>query len=91
MRSAGSSGSPTARPVRATSVRAVDRDLRSEQMLGQARTDAAGAYRIAYLDEQFRKRERGSADLVVKALAADVRCSRRRRCCSTPRPKPRST
>jgi hypothetical protein len=58
-------------PARATSVQAVDRDLRSEQLLGQARTDDAGAYRIGYSDEQFRKRERGSADLVVKALAPD--------------------
>jgi hypothetical protein len=56
-------------PARDTNVSAYDRDLRSERLLGQTRTDGAGAYRIAYSDEQFHRRERGSADLVVKALA----------------------
>jgi len=49
-------------------VLAVDRDLRSEEQLGRALTDAAGAYRIGYSAEQLRRAERGSADLVVRAV-----------------------
>jgi Tc toxin complex TcA C-terminal TcB-binding domain/Neuraminidase-like domain/Salmonella virulence plasmid 28.1kDa A protein len=58
-------------PAPATSVSAFDRDLRSEELLGQSQTDRTGAYRIGYSDAQFRKLESGSADLVVKALAAN--------------------
>lgn len=57
--------------ARGIAVSAVDRDLRSEQLLGQSRTDNSGAYLIAYKAEQFGKSEVGSADLVVKALAED--------------------
>lgn len=60
-----------ASPAREARVAAYDRDLRKEELLGETQTDSAGAYRIAYSDQQFRKREHGGADLVVKALAAD--------------------
>ena len=60
-----------ASPARETKVAAYDRDMRKEELLGETRTDNTGAYRIAYTDEQFRKRERGGANLVVKAFAAD--------------------
>jgi hypothetical protein len=60
-----------ASPARETKVAAYDRDLRKEELLGQTQTDSAGAYRIAYSDQQFRKNERGGADLVVKALGPD--------------------
>jgi hypothetical protein len=50
---------------------AFDRDLRSEERLGEAQTDREGAYRIEYAGTQFLNRERGTADLVVKALDAD--------------------
>jgi len=49
---------------------AFDRDLRTEQTLGEARTDPAGAYRIAYAPEAFRKAESGGADLLVRAFDA---------------------
>jgi hypothetical protein len=58
-------------PARNITVSASDRDLRSEQLLGQARTDNIGAYQIGYKAEQFSKSERDSADLVIKALADD--------------------
>ena len=50
-------------------VQAFDRDLRHEQSLGQTQTDKKGFYQIQYSAEQFRKQEKGSADLVVKASA----------------------
>ncbi len=52
-------------------VQAFDRDLRSEEPLGGALTDRNGAYRIGYSVNQIRKKERGGADLVVKAFGAD--------------------
>ena len=54
-------------------------------MLGQSQTDNKGFYQIQYFARQFRKREKGSADLVVKAFAAEARCWSPRRCCSTRR------
>ncbi len=58
-------------PARNTNVSLFDQDLRSSQLLGQARTDSNGAYQIGYTADQFGKSERGGADLVVKALASD--------------------
>lgn len=52
-------------------VSAFDRDLRNEQELGRNQTDKQGFYQIRYSPSQFLKAEKGSADLVVKALAAD--------------------
>ncbi|TXH71704.1 MAG: glycoside hydrolase family 3 protein, partial [Lysobacteraceae bacterium] len=46
----------------------VDRDLRSEQPLGTDVTDADGAYRIKYSERQFRRGDKGSADLLLRAL-----------------------
>ena len=54
-----------------TKVTAFDRDLRSEQLLGEAYTDRNGAFRIEYSERQFLSLERGTADLVVKAIDAD--------------------
>jgi hypothetical protein len=59
------------KPIPRVTVRAFDRDLRHEQLLGEAHTDTQGKYLINYSEEQFRKREKGSADLVVKAFAVD--------------------
>ncbi|MBI1853620.1 MAG: hypothetical protein HYR85_25055 [Planctomycetes bacterium] len=58
-------------PASRTRVAAFDRDLRSEQPLGESQTDRGGAYLIEYSARQFLNLERGSADLVVKALDAD--------------------
>jgi peptidoglycan hydrolase-like protein with peptidoglycan-binding domain len=49
----------------------VDRDLRKEEALGTAVTDAQGRYEILYSREQFARAEKDRADLVVKALVAD--------------------
>ena len=50
---------------------AVDRDLRREEALGTAVTDAQGRYEIFYSREQFVRAEKGRADLVAKAFAAE--------------------
>lgn len=57
-------------PASAVMVSAFDRDLRNEQLLGQTQTDTKGFYQIAYSARQFRKQEKGSADLIIKAFAA---------------------
>jgi len=49
-------------------MRAFDRDLRSEELLGETRADANGKYEIRYSPEQFRRAEKGSADLLVAAF-----------------------
>jgi hypothetical protein len=57
-------------PLAKATVQAFDRDLRSEQTLGESQTDKQGSYRIEYFTRQFRKREKSSADLVVKAFSS---------------------
>lgn len=52
-------------------VKAFDKDLRRKQWLGQATTNNTGEYEIRYSDQQFCRAEKGNADLVVKAVAAD--------------------
>lgn len=52
-------------------VQALDRDLRSVEILGSATTDKLGRYRIAYSVAQFRRAEKACADLRVRVLAAD--------------------
>jgi hypothetical protein len=58
-------------PAVSIEVSAFDQDLRSEQLLGRTQTNARGVYAIQYSAERFQKREKGSADLVVKAFSAD--------------------
>jgi hypothetical protein len=62
-----SDGAPYTRGL----VRAFDIDLRSEQALGQVATDKAGGYEIRYAAAQFRRLEKASADIVVKAFDAE--------------------
>jgi hypothetical protein len=52
-------------------VRAFDRDLRSEELLGEAKTDRDGHYKIAYTAGQFKRAEKQSADLIVRVLDAN--------------------
>lgn len=52
-------------------VQAYDRDLRSEQLLGEQKTNNAGHYEISYTAGQFARAEKGSADLRVSASNAD--------------------
>lgn len=55
-------------PVSGVTVRAYDRDLRSQQLLGEATTDEDGHYEIIYTSDQFTDDERESADLVIRAF-----------------------
>ena len=48
-------------------VRAFDKDLRSEELLGEHNTDAEGRYEIQYSAEQFSRAEKQHADLIVRA------------------------
>jgi Tc toxin complex TcA C-terminal TcB-binding domain/Neuraminidase-like domain len=59
------------RPVAKVRVAAFDKDLRSEEALGEALTDAQGTYRIQYAVSRFAQSEIGTADLIVRALAED--------------------
>ena len=58
-------------PLASAIARAFDLDLRREENLGEGITDQVGRYEIRYSPTQFRRSEKGSADLVVKAFAAD--------------------
>ncbi|HBL27650.1 MAG TPA: hypothetical protein DD490_12505 [Acidobacteria bacterium] len=55
-------------PAPRVRVRAFDRGLRSEKMLGETLSGAAGDYEIRYRQEDLRKPDRGAADLLVRAL-----------------------
>jgi hypothetical protein len=58
-------------PADGVLISAFDVDLRSEELLGQTQTDRKGFYQIQYSAEQFSKREKGKADLVVKVLSTN--------------------
>jgi Tc toxin complex TcA C-terminal TcB-binding domain/Neuraminidase-like domain len=58
-------------PAAGVVVSALDVDLRSQEELGKATTDAGGAYEIHYSTRQFRKLEKGSADLRLRVFSAD--------------------
>uniref|UniRef100_UPI003593184F carboxypeptidase-like regulatory domain-containing protein n=1 Tax=Thiocapsa sp. TaxID=2024551 RepID=UPI003593184F len=52
-------------------VRAFDRDLRHEELLGSTRTDTKGSYTITYQQDQFRRAEKAAADLVIRVFVPD--------------------
>lgn len=58
-------------PMSGMTVRAFDRDLRAEQFLGEQTTNANGYYEISYTRAQFRRADKGSADLVVRLFTAN--------------------
>src|SRR5215217_441605 len=60
-------------PVADATVDAFDRDMRSEQWLGRAETDAEGRCEIAYGPGQFRRADKGLADLVLIVTADGLR------------------
>ena len=60
-------------PAVGYTVRAYDRDLRSEQLLGEAETDAEGNYHIPYTPEQFRRADKGHADLRLRVFDKNER------------------
>jgi hypothetical protein len=53
-------------PAAGVAVAAFDRDLRSEEPLGNTLTDESGGYEIAYAAHQFRRAEKKTADLMVR-------------------------
>lgn len=59
------------RPADHVMVRAFDKEMRSEEQLGEAITDDDGHYLIQYTAAQFQRAEKGSADLIVRALGND--------------------
>jgi hypothetical protein len=56
------------RVAAAVTVRAFDKDLRSEQLLGEVLTDESGNYDIGYSGSQFNRAEKTSADLIVRVF-----------------------
>ena len=58
-------------PLAGVEVRAFDRDLRQEQLLGQHTTDAAGHYAIPYSPAQFRRAEKERADLLLRLFTPE--------------------
>ncbi|GHO97434.1 hypothetical protein KSF_074820 [Reticulibacter mediterranei] len=53
-------------PLVGALVCAFDRDMRSEELLGEVSADQFGHYEITYTAEQFSRAEKGSANLVVR-------------------------
>jgi hypothetical protein len=51
-------------PLANASVRAFDKDLRSEQQLGETLTNAQGFHKINYNSQQFAVAEENAADLL---------------------------
>lgn len=58
-------------PLVGNLVRALDKDLRHEQLLGEARTDRQGYYTIGYNQNQFRRADKQQADLLVRVYNAE--------------------
>lgn len=54
-------------PAAGVTVMAFDQDLRSEEKLGEALTNELGNYEITYTADLFRRAEKETADLVVRA------------------------
>ncbi|WP_339136192.1 MAG: hypothetical protein WGN25_20285 [Candidatus Electrothrix sp. GW3-4] len=59
-----------ASPLTGVQVRAFDKDLRHEQLLGKTVTDQEGRYSIAYQRAQFRRAEKQRADLLIRVYGA---------------------
>ncbi|MFZ4596755.1 MAG: carboxypeptidase-like regulatory domain-containing protein, partial [Verrucomicrobiaceae bacterium] len=58
-------------PVANLRVVAIDRDFRTEQELGETRTDDYGRYRISYRAADAVRAEKGSADVGIRVFAPD--------------------
>ncbi len=59
----------TGGPALGATVQVFDRDLRHEQLLGEVIiTETSGRYEITYTAEKFRRAEKKSADLIVRAF-----------------------
>lgn len=60
-------------PVVGFLVKAFDRDLRHEEILGETVTDRQGYYNIGYSQTQFMRAEKQSADLIVRVYKFEGR------------------
>ncbi len=59
------------RPVPGILVRVFDKDMRTEEFLGEAKTDDQGRYQVPYTAKQFARAEKGTADLRVVLVNDD--------------------
>ena len=59
------------RPLANLIVQAYDRDMRSEEILGESITDREGKYEITWLHSQLSGRGKKEADLVIKVLTRE--------------------
>lgn len=60
---------PRSVPATGLIVRAYDKDMRSEELLGQAVVSAEkGYYEITYTPDQFRRADKGTADLFIRVV-----------------------
>ena len=66
----GTVSAPGGAPTPNLKVSALDRDLRTEQVVGDGTTDENGKYRIVYSSDSWSAAEHGTADLVVRAFDA---------------------
>lgn len=58
-------------PFAGVLVHVYDKDLRSEELLGEMNADRDGRFEIGYSAAQFTSAEKGAADLLVKAMRPD--------------------
>ena len=55
-------------PYGGVTVRAFDKDLRTEEVIGETITDGQGSYEIKYVSQDFSETEKGGADLLVRVF-----------------------
>lgn len=58
-------------PIDHAYIRAFDKDIRSEQLLGEALTNEQGLYEIRYKQDQFARTDKTAADVIVRLYNAD--------------------
>ncbi len=58
-------------PLEELMVQVFDKDLRSEQLIGEIRTDRKGNYELRYDPKEFMRSEKKYPDLAVKVLSGD--------------------
>ena len=60
-------------PLRFITVKAFDRDLRSEELLGETKTNEKGNYVIRYTIQSYKEKEINTADLFIKVFDSKER------------------
>src|ERR1700683_4255469 len=58
-------------PMADTPVMIFDKDMRSEHLLAEGKTDAKGAYSITYSKNQLSQQDKGGANLIVRVYGSD--------------------